>query len=78
MARPYSLDLRERVASAVLTGESCRSVSSERLAPTLQERPPSTDRVWPVIQPLRIEFWVRSSGDTLLNAARLEKNSAGR
>ncbi len=27
MARPYSLDLRERVASAVLCGESCRSVS---------------------------------------------------
>jgi len=27
MARPYSLDLRERVASAVSRGESCRSVS---------------------------------------------------
>lgn len=27
MARPYSLDLRERVASAVSCGESCRSVS---------------------------------------------------
>ncbi len=27
MARPYSLDLRERVAFAVASGESCRSVS---------------------------------------------------
>lgn len=27
MARPYSLDLRERVVSAVLAGESCRSVA---------------------------------------------------
>ncbi len=27
MARPYSLDLRERVAAAVLSGGSCRSVS---------------------------------------------------
>ncbi len=27
MARPYSLDLRERVASAVLSGGSCRAVS---------------------------------------------------
>ena len=27
MARPYSLDLRERVVSAVFGGESCRSVS---------------------------------------------------
>lgn len=27
MARPYSLDLRERVVSTVSAGESCRSVS---------------------------------------------------
>ena len=27
MARPYSLDLRERVVAAVLTGESCRAVA---------------------------------------------------
>lgn len=27
MARPYSLDLRERVVLAVASGESCRSVS---------------------------------------------------
>ena len=27
MARPYSLDLRERVVSAVSSGESCRSVA---------------------------------------------------
>jgi len=28
MARPYSLDLRERVASAVAAGESCRAVAA--------------------------------------------------
>jgi len=28
MIRPYSLDLRERVVSAVLAGESCRSVAA--------------------------------------------------
>lgn len=28
MARPYSLDLRERVVLAVRSGESCRSVAS--------------------------------------------------
>jgi transposase len=28
MARPYSLDLRERVVAAVLAGESCRKVAS--------------------------------------------------
>ena len=28
MARPYSVDLRERVIRAVLAGESCRSVAS--------------------------------------------------
>jgi transposase len=28
MARPYSLDLRERVVSAVMAGESCRAVAS--------------------------------------------------
>lgn len=28
MARPYSLDLRERVAAAVLAGESCRTVAA--------------------------------------------------
>lgn len=28
MGRPYSIDLRERVVAAVLSGESCRSVSS--------------------------------------------------
>jgi transposase len=28
MARPYSLDLRERVVAAVLSGESCRKVAS--------------------------------------------------
>lgn len=27
MARPYSLDLRERVVAAVLAGESCRQVA---------------------------------------------------
>ena len=27
MARPYSLDLRERVVAAVVTGESCRKVA---------------------------------------------------
>jgi transposase len=27
MARPYSLDLRERVVAAVLAGESCRTVA---------------------------------------------------
>ncbi len=28
MARPYSLDLRERVVSAVASGQTCRSVAS--------------------------------------------------
>lgn len=28
MVRPYSNDLRERVVSAILSGESCRSVAS--------------------------------------------------
>ena len=28
MARPYSLDLRERVVAAVMAGESCRSVAA--------------------------------------------------
>lgn len=28
MARPYSLDLRERVVAAVLAGESCRTTAS--------------------------------------------------
>ena len=28
MARPYSIDLRERVVSAVLAGESCRAVAA--------------------------------------------------
>ena len=28
MARPYSLDLRERVVAAVLAGESCRKVAA--------------------------------------------------
>jgi transposase len=28
MARPYSLDLRERVVAAVLSGKSCRQVAS--------------------------------------------------
>jgi transposase len=28
MAKPYSLDLRERVADAVLSGRSCREVAS--------------------------------------------------
>src|SRR5260370_35370932 len=28
MARPYSLDLRERVVAAVLRGESCRKVAA--------------------------------------------------
>jgi len=28
MTRPYSLDLRERVVSAVVSGETCRSVAS--------------------------------------------------
>jgi transposase len=28
MARPYSLDLRERVVAAVMAGDSCRSVSA--------------------------------------------------
>jgi transposase len=28
MARPLSMDLRERVVAAVLTGESCRSVAA--------------------------------------------------
>ena len=28
MAKPYSLDLRERVAHAVLSGRSCRKVAS--------------------------------------------------
>src|SRR5690606_21120814 len=27
MARPYSLDLRERVVAAVMAGESCRAVA---------------------------------------------------
>ena len=29
MARPYSIDLRERVVSAVLAVESCRAVAGE-------------------------------------------------
>ncbi len=28
MARPYSLDLRERVVAAVAAGESCREVAA--------------------------------------------------
>jgi transposase len=28
MARPYSLDLRERVVAAVMAGESCRAVAA--------------------------------------------------
>jgi len=28
MARPYSIDLRERVVSAVTSGETCRSVAA--------------------------------------------------
>jgi hypothetical protein len=28
MAKPYSLDLRERVADAVLSGRSCRKVTA--------------------------------------------------
>ena len=28
MARPYSLDLRERVVAAVMAGESCRTVAA--------------------------------------------------